>query len=42
MKIKDIQNQTLLLYAVGILLLIKGFEESVTLSNFMKRFRCLT
>lgn len=36
MKIKDIQNKALLLHVVGIFLLIKGFEESVTLSNFMK------
>jgi len=40
MKTKAIQNKALL-YANGVLLLIKGLEESKTLSKLRKEFSCI-
>lgn len=40
MKTKVIQNKALL-YAEGVLLLVKGREESMTLSKLVKEFSCI-
>lgn len=40
MKTKGIQNKALL-YADGVLLLMRGLEESMTLSKLVKEFSCI-